>query len=266
MTNKTDSRNFYLILSPRPKIMEQIIDFSRGRLRNNEHYQFMSDFSKMITATSPETLGIENQFPTFTAVLSKEGIAIGVENGSSISKKVSLLDVRRDNTWSAINSRIKSTLTSPVDVEVESAALLERVMNQHGNVRELPYNEETAAVQSLVSELQNETYAPHVDQTGLTSWVEALKSQNDEFAATFNLRNTELAGRPNGNVKSVRQQLDPLYDEIVNRINAAITLEIAADGVETFVSELNEKIRYYQNTLAIRDGRNQNDDTDAEGA
>lgn len=261
MPHKTDSRNFYLILSPRQKIMEQIIDFSRGRLHNKEHYQFMSDFSKMITATTPETLGVVNQFPAFTTVLSKEGVAIGVEDGSSLSKKVSLLDIRRDNTWSAINFRIKSTLTSPIDEEVESAVLLERLMNQHGNVRELPYNEETAAVQSLVKDLQGETYAPHVAQTGLTGWVEALKTQNEEFVTTFDLRNSEMAGRPNGNVKSVRQQLDPLYDKIVDRINAAITLEIAADGVETFVSELNEKIRYYQNTLAIRNGRNQNDET-----
>lgn len=246
--------------------MEQIIDFTLRPLRNNEHYQFMSDLSKMITATTPETLGVVNQFPAFTAVLSKEGIAIGVEDGSSLSKKVNLLDIRRDNTWSAINSRIKSTLTSPIDDEVESAALLERLMNQHGNVRELPYNEETAAVKSLVKDLQGETYAPHVAQTGLTSWVEALKTQNDEFATTFDLRNSELAGRPNGNVKSVRQELDPLYDKIVDRINAAITLEIAADGVETFVSELNEKISYYQNTLAIRSGRSQKDEAPAEEA
>jgi hypothetical protein len=45
------------------------------------------------------------------------------------------------------------------------------------------------------------------------------------------------------------------YVKIVNRINATIELALAKTGVEKFVKQLNEEIRYYGNVLAIRKGR-----------
>jgi len=246
--------------------MDKIIKFNLRPLRNNEHFQFMTDVDSQIATTTPETLGIASQYPVFKAMLNKEDITIRVEDGSSLSKTVDQLDKRRDKTWSAIANRVRATLRSPVVEEAESAILVERVINQYGNVRNISYNEETAAINNLVTDLQSETYVPHVEKIGLTGWVEELKNQNEQFVAAINQRNSELAGRQNGDVFSVRQEMDPLYEQLVDRINAAITLEMAADGVETFVNELNEKIRYYMNTLAIRQGRSQDDEAPDEEA
>jgi len=86
--------------------------------------------------------------------------------------------------------------------------------------------------------------------------VAALKDQNQVFQDIFNERNTELSERGNGDVRSVRLVIDPLYEKIIERINATITLNMAAESVEAFVNELNEKIKYYKVQLSIRAGRN----------
>ncbi|GET34774.1 hypothetical protein PbJCM13498_36370 [Prolixibacter bellariivorans] len=237
-------------------IMKQIEDFNLYPLRNNEHDQFMTDIKKLIEATTPETLGITALYPEFIATLNKLDSAVRVGNGSSLSAKISEMDNRRDRTWRAIHKRVDATIDSPVEEEVNSAELVQRVISLYGDIRRVPYNEESAAISNLVNDLQSVKNAPHVEQIGISHWVAALKDQNQVFQDIFNERNTELSERGNGDVRSVRLVIDPLYEKIIERINATITLNMAAESVEAFVNELNEKIKYYKVQLSIRAGRN----------
>jgi hypothetical protein len=216
----------------------------------------MTDVKTLIEAATSETLGITVQYAAFGDALGSLDSALRVEQGSNKSAEVYQLDKLRDTTWSAIRGRVNATVRSPVEAEEESARKLKRVISLYGNMRKMSYNEESAALTNLVGDLQNETYSPHVDLIGITTWVAMLKEQNEHFQTVLNQRNTELAGRLNADVRSTRLIIDPIYKQMVKRINATITLDMAAEGVETFVNELNEKIKYYQTQLAIRAGRN----------
>ncbi|HAH24041.1 MAG TPA: hypothetical protein DCL77_09845, partial [Prolixibacteraceae bacterium] len=46
---------------------------------------------------------------------------------------------------------------------------------------------------------------------------------------------------------------DPVYHQLVEKMNASLVLEFASPEVITFAHILNEKINYYQTTFAIRD-------------
>lgn len=56
-------------------------------------------------------------------------------------------------------------------------------------------------------------------------------------------------------MKAVRDEIDPIYQNIVKRIDAQVTLEIATAVTEGFIRELNQRIKYYNETLAARAGR-----------
>lgn len=235
--------------------MEKIAYLSTSRLRNDEHYQFMADFGSLSERIISKEPLLAPALTIFKTAFVEEDKAMKVELGSSRSAVISELDAERDKTWNAIYRRVEASVICPVAAEAKAAAALKRVLDLYGDKRDYPYNEETAALTNLLADLLSATNTPHLQTLGLVAWVNALRSQNEAFQSELNTRNQELAGKISSNAGAVRTKVDEAYKNIVDRINAAIVLGTATPGMTKFVSELNEKISYYLNTIDIRKGR-----------
>jgi len=236
--------------------MEQIQSINLPRLRNNEHFQFMTDVRNSIREVTPAALNLEPVFPKFNNALSRLNSTLLVDEGSVLTEKLSVFDLSRDTTWSGIGARIRATLLSPVEEEVESAKILKRVFDLYGNIRNMSYNEETGALTNLVEDFEKPENVAHCEKLGITHWVAALKGQNSGFQDLLDARNAEMAEKESGDVKAARAEIDPLYREITDRVNAMVTLDMAPPEMEGFISKLNQRIKYYEDTLAMRAGRN----------
>jgi len=235
--------------------MEFIQTIYLARMRNNEHYQFMSDVSKAIEKATPTALQLDSVFPGFTATLGRLNACLLVDQGSATTEEITAMDVTRDRTWSALNERVKSSLLSPIEAEVSAAKAIKRVFDLYGNVRNLSYNEETAAITNLVEDLEKTKNAADCTTIGITGWVAALKQQNLDFQALIDSRNVELANKDSGDVKAIRDEIDPIYQNMAKRIDAQVTLEIATAVTEAFIRELNQRIKYYNETITARAAR-----------
>lgn len=235
--------------------MNTIRPITLARLRNNEHYQFISEVDSGIKKATPAALQLEPVYPSFISAFGALNSTLLVDLGSVKTEQITGLDITRDRTWSALNERVKASLLSPIEAEVIAAKAVKRVFDLYGSVRNMAYNEESAAITNLVEDLEKNQNAAHCTTIGITSWVAALKQQNIDFQALIDLRNIELANKDSGDVKAVRDQIDPIYQNIVKRINAQVTLEIASPAAETFIRELNQRIKYYDDTLTARAGR-----------
>lgn len=236
--------------------MEQINYFYLPRLRNNEHFQFMTDVRNSIREITPAALNLEPVFPKFNKALSRLNATLLIDEGSVLTEKLMNLDSLRDATWSAIGARLRATLFSPIEEEVESAKILKRVFDLYGNIRNMSYNEETGALTNLIEDFEKPENVAHCEKLSMTHWVAALKGQNLDFQGLLDARNAELAEKDSGDVKAARAETDPLYREITDRINAMVTLEMATPEMESFIRELNQRIKYYEDTLSMRAGRN----------
>ena len=235
--------------------MEKLEEIALSRMRNTEHFQFMTDVNQLITTATPLELGIDGLYPSFSTALAAEDSALRTELGSIRSKTIDDLDTLRDTTWSAILLRVKSTLLSPIQTEAESALIIQRIIDLYGDLRAITYNEETAAISNLVSNLMLPAYSTHLSVIGIFTWVNELKMQNEQFQTVFNDRNAEFADRESGDVRAVRILIDPIYRKISDRINASVVLETAKPAAGIFISQLNEKIKYYKTTLVSRVSR-----------
>ena len=102
--------------------------------------------------------------------------------------------------------------------------------------------------------------AAHLETVRMTHWVAALKKENNDFQSLLDARNAELANKESGDVKAQRAEIDPLYDQITKRLNAMVTLEMASPEAQDFIRRLNQRIKYYKETLAAREGRNAEDE------
>jgi hypothetical protein len=242
--------------------MEQIGTLSFSKFRNGEHFQFMSDVKDGITAATPAALNLDSVYPSFESAYTSLDNVLRVDAGSVKTEQLVDADGDRDNTWSALNLRVKATLLSPIEKEVEAAKLIKRVFDLYGNVRQESYNEETALLTNLVDDLEKEENAAYCATMGITKWVTALKTKNNDFKTLLNERNKEYANKESGDVKAARTVIDPIYFEIVKRLNALVTLEMASAEAQEFIKELNQRIKYYETTIDSRAGKNNSGEED----
>ncbi|PTN07610.1 hypothetical protein C8N47_11549 [Mangrovibacterium marinum] len=238
--------------------MLQIEKISLYPMQNNEHFQFMTDVKDLVVAHNAEMLGIDNVFPAFLEAFQNEDLHMKVETGSLKTLSVKDTDHARDEIYSAVRGRTQSTLLSPFETERESARALMRCFDLYGNVRQMSYNAESAALTNLVYDLKSEQNAGYLLSVGIGPWVDELEKENNNFIALMNARNKEYSGRESGDVRTARLAIDPLYTNLVDRLNAMILLNIASDEVEPFVKELNEKIKYYEKVVKTRESKNKN--------
>jgi uncharacterized coiled-coil DUF342 family protein len=240
--------------------MEKITKLVLSQLRNNEHFQFMTDVKNAMETATPASLNMETVFPEFISTYNDLNSALLVDQGSVKTEQLSALDELRDRTWSALGERIRATLICPVEAEAESAKALKRVFDLYGSIREMSYNEETAALTNLIEDLVKPKNAEHCNVLGMLHWVDALKQQNNDFQSLLDARNTELANKESGDVKAARDGIDPVYERIVERANALAELEMASTELQAFIRELNQRIKYYKETLVVRSGRKSGDE------
>lgn len=235
--------------------MIKILTLVLYKLRNGEYFQFMTDFKNLLQTLTPAAIHSEGEFADFNTALTKLDEELRVDQGSVLTEKIQNLDTDRDNTWRAIDMRIDATLLCTIDEEMEAAKSLRRVFDLYGDIRRITYNEETAGLTNLIGDLTKPKNAAFVTTCGLDSWVSHLNDLNVEFKAKQNERDTEQANKNSGNGKVVRTVIDPLYEKMVERVNALVSLNMQTPEIENFIIELNQKIKTLENTLAAREGR-----------
>lgn len=240
--------------------MKKILKLFLYKLRNGEYFQFMSDFKNLLVALTPAAMHSEAEFADFDTALTKLDDELRVDQGTVLTEQVQNLDQDRDNVWRAIDMRINATLLCTIPEEVEAAKSLRRLFDLYGDVRRVSYNEETAGLTNLGSDLSKPKNAGFVATCGLDTWVTHLNGLNLAFKAKQNERDTLLANKKSGNARAVRLEIDPLYELLVERVNAMVSLNMQTPEIENFIIELNQKIKTLENTIAIREGRSDSGD------
>jgi len=233
-------------------------------LRNEEHYQFQTDFKGLVDRYTPAALGIEVAYAVYLVLYGDEGTALDMIRKSAVTEKITEADLLRDFTFRGLRDAIKAAGNHFNPSVKEAAARLQVALNHYGNITLKPYDEETAAIAALIADLRT-TYAPDATLTGINDWINELQTNNTAFDTLKKERYTEEAGKTQLRMKEVRTEIDATFRTITERINALIIVNGEATYAE-FVNELNQRIENYQNLLAQRQGRNAKKDDDEKEA
>lgn len=132
------------------------------------------------------------------------------------------------------------------------------MFDHYGDITKKSHAEETAAINSFITDLNND-HAADVATLGIADWLTELKANNDAFDALMKSRYTEEANKAQLRMKQVRVEVDKAYKTIVDRINALIIVN-GTMPYKAFVNELNERIGNYNLIIAQREGRNSKGD------
>lgn len=222
-------------------------------LRNDEHFQYHTEFKDLISKHGAEALKIGMPYEAYLQLYNKEDEGIKKINKSALTAEIQEADKARDMIWSGMIS-MNSAALKHFDPEVADAGKrLKIVFDTYGNIARKPLNEQTSAVYNILQELQGQ-YAADVAAVGIERWVAELKTRNDAFGKLMKERFDEAALKSDVVVKEARAALDTAYRGITERIAALALLEGEA-GYEQFVRALNIITEKYAATLTRRNGK-----------
>jgi hypothetical protein len=239
----------------------RINELSLSILHNEEHYQFHTDVTNLVQTSDPVKLNIAVAFAPYLAKYNDEQKALDIIRKSAFTEEITQADILRDTTFRGFSDAVLSA-TRHFNADVRQAASrLQVVFDHYGNLTTKPYDEETAAIGSMVTDLTT-TNAADLATTQLTGWATALKANNDAFAELKKSRYTEKSELPMLRMKETRVSTDAAYRTLTERINALIVVN-GETGYTAFVNELNKRVEAYSNSLAQRKGRNAKKDAPA---
>jgi len=223
-------------------------------LRNEEHYQFQTEFDQLVKKHTADILGIEALYKDYTPLLANEFTALNVVRKSSVTDDLIDANAVRNVTYRGILDTVKGSCNHFDEERQVAAKRLMILFNTFGNVADKSYDEETASLSKLTAELIN-NYSNAIETLGISTWVEKLQEQNNAFDALKNARYSEDASKTQLSMKDIRLSIDASYRGIVTRINALIIVN-GNMMYRDFVTELNIRVDTFNNALAQRKGRN----------
>jgi hypothetical protein len=140
----------------------------------------------------------------------------------------------------------------PDSAKVQASENIQVIIEHYGDLRNKPYNEETASIHNFLQDV-NTRCAADITLLGIQEWIDELSTANQAFYGLMSQR-FDAAAQEITNLREVRKAIDRVYGAMVNRINASILL-YGEDPYAEFVKKLNERIAYFKTTVAIRRGR-----------
>lgn len=231
----------------------QIKNVKSHELRNEEHFQFQTEFNDLVIRFTPETLGIEFAYAAYEPLYINEKMALDVIRKNNLTPEISTADHTRDSTYRGFCDTIKGAQNHFLPAKQEAANRIEIAIEHYGNINGKTYDEQTAAINSLVEDL-NEDFTEDIATLGIGEWITELQANNDHFEELMDERYSAEANKTELKMKDVRLEVDAAYRTITERIYAWGIV----NGEETyapFVKELNKRIERYNNTLSLRQGR-----------
>jgi hypothetical protein len=219
-------------------------------LRNEEWFNFFTEFKTFVAQSTPEALDIEALFATFLALYVQADESLEILRKSSYTAEIIHLDGVRDGTFRGLTEVIQASLHHYLTPTREAAEKLEVIIDHYGNLSAKPYNEETSGIYNLLQDLRAKT--AEVAALDLSGWLNELEANNQAFETAILNRNAEKADSiVDINMMEIRRQTDRCYLNIVERIEA-LTLIQGDAAFADFVNKLNTNITRYKNVLSRR--------------
>jgi hypothetical protein len=225
--------------------MKKILTALVKLFRAEEHCEFMIVGRNLIVKYPVVQTLISPFYNEFVTLIVKEEELINLMRKSDYTKQIAEADHRVDRTLVGMRGVTFAALHHFDPATVEAAQSLLNRLDAFGRIARKSYEEEILNVNLLISDLQSAEYAAKASLVGLNPWIQELQTAENDFEHLLEQRNVETSRTPQGWIRDVRRDLDTVYRRIVDRIDAAATLEDGSTTYDEFIAELNARITYF---------------------
>jgi hypothetical protein len=223
------------------------------RFRNRTHFEFMTEIHGLLTPTviagSPK---IAAQADLLARLLAEEDIAVLQVRKYEESDDIIRMDAARDNAFAGIKALLKVALKHREEHIRKAAERLKPFFDACKNLPRLSLDEETAAIDNLLQEL--DARPTEVQTIGIAALTEEMRGYNRELTELMGSRYTAEAQRSHVKMKEVRKSMDAVYLKLLSLLEADAALNGEAPCAELF-AEINARVTRYANIMAQEKGR-----------
>lgn len=236
--------------------MTKILSANFHSYRNEAHYEYMKDYDGKLNEHPAVKALVQPFVPEFDDLFDRERKLVDVQKKNPYTAKIAEADDLNDQLVLGMKETV-SAATRYQDPEVTEAAIrLNDRLKTFGKIESKSYEEEAAALDILLDDLQSPMYAADVATVKIDGWVSQLTASLANFKTLLNLRSDALAKTaPQENLRTVRKKIETVYRKMNTRINAAAELD-EDDRYAPFIQQLNARIRYFNEHTHIRSRKN----------
>ncbi|MDR1406802.1 MAG: DUF6261 family protein [Tannerella sp.] len=231
---------------------EKLVRVRTHALANELHFRFHTENDVLYTKYDPASLGIPNFIGPFRNKLSELDIALERIRKSADTTRAAAADHEFDVSYSGLHEYARSCLHHFDPAVRHAAENLDVVFGHYGNIGKESYRQELAASYNLMQDLR--ARKDDVIALNLEPWMQAHEQAAAALAAILDERTEETAQQTELRVGRTRRELDAVYQQITDRIDAMINLN-GRDFVPGFAAEYNAHALEYKNKLAQHLGR-----------
>ena len=228
--------------------------FVVDKLRNEEWFQFYTEFKALVEQYTAAALNIDALFSVFVTLYAAADEALEIIRKSATTAQIADADVNRDGTFRGFSNAVKSMLDHFDTLKRDAAKRVQIVINTYGNMARRSYDDQTASTYNFLQEMTGK-YAADIALLGLGDWITQLDADNKEFDSLMKNRYDETSERTNLRLQPIRLETDRNYRDTLDRLDALTLINGAIPPHSTFINELNSRTLRYENILAQRQGR-----------
>ena len=217
--------------------------------------QYVKDYLGIINLNNPERLGIDAKLAVLTTKATELEALYKKALASEKTQELLTIDERRDNAINGIYYFLLGyTYHYDADLQQKSQLLLANMALYGSGIARLNYQAETATLNNLLHDWENKPdLADAITTFGLTSWVNELKTANEEFNTKYLLRTQEYGDASPETIKSKREETNAAYYALRDRIDALhLLVETPPSPYATVINQLNALTDQYNKLLINR--------------
>jgi hypothetical protein len=170
---------------------------------------------------------------------------------SDETEKIVHADKLRDNVISAMTRQLSVFELSEDDNEILAYKSLTSLFKTYKGIQTWNFEEETNAIDNLVTDLNNSKYQPSIDLLQMTNLVTRLTTNNTAFKTLFSGRTQETAGKEVFDTKKLRAQISATYNDMITYVLAMAKVKNTNEFNKS-LDIINAVRKYYADLLAKR--------------
>lgn len=219
--------------------------------RNEQWFQFYTEFKKLVENYGVDVLEIDVLFDVFLRLYADADLALETISKSVDTAAMQEKDMQRENTFRGFFDALKAFANHFNAEKRQAAAKIQIIFDHYGNLNTRPNDEQTASFYNFLQDVRKNEQ--ELMLLGLNEWADELERNNTDYQSFSESRNSEQAARTKLRMIEVRKETDACYRSIVERLEALMLIN-GDEKYAEFVNKLNNYIVHNNNILAQRKG------------
>lgn len=212
------------------------------QLNNAEYTNLMSRTLALLNEGSIKKLTVTDIVNKMKPLLAKMEDLVNRSTANVETKDLQKLNAERDSYVSYLFSTVRAAKNSPLQEQRTAYERLEIILRPYTGLTRMRNMEETVAIRGLLIDLRKKEVANAVKTLNLSAILTALETVNNHYFAMTDTRSSTRTAEAMDDSKTVRAQLDPLYDDLVMHITAVNILTPSITEASVFLTALSQVV------------------------